>query len=115
MSCLKTWEIKCLKNGDTFKSKVITFPFDITGMTFLMQFRLAKIGLNDNPVAFEWSTADGSFEITDAINGTLLMKEKEIQVDGNFGLYVSDLQKTIDGKNETLFDAKIVIVEDYSR
>lgn len=112
MSCLKTWEIKCLKKGDTFKAKVLTFPFDITGKSFLMQFRKAEIGPNENPVAFEWSTADGTFEISSPT--TLLMKKKLIDVESS--LYISDLQMILaDGDKETLFNAKIVIEEDYSR
>lgn len=114
MSCLKTWEMKCHKKGDTRKANVITIPYDITGMSFLMQFRLAEIGTNDNPVAFEWSTADGSFEITDGPNGKLLMKKQIVEVEQGF--YVSDLQMTLsNGDVETLFNANIRIVEDYSR
>jgi hypothetical protein len=114
MSCLKTWQMKCHKKGDTRKANVITFPFDITGLTFLMQFRKAEIGTNNNPVAFEWSSADDSFEITDATEGKLLMKKQLIDVEQ--GLYVSDLQITRpSGDIETYFNAEISIVEDYSR
>lgn len=114
MSCLKTWDIGCHKNRDTFKAKVITFPFDITDNTFVMQFRKAEIGVNNNPVAFFWSTSDDSFEITDAVNGVLQMKKQVIDVEQ--GLYVSDIQRTLpNGDIETLFDAKIKIVEDISR
>lgn len=116
MSCLKTWEMKCHKKGDVRKANVLTFPFDITGMTFLMQFRLAEIGTNNNPVAFEWSSADDSFEITSATTNEskLLMKKKLIEVEQGF--YVSDLQMTkLNGDTETYFDANIRIVEDYSR
>jgi hypothetical protein len=116
MSCLKTWEMKCHKKGDTRKANVLTFPFDITGMTFLMQFRLSEIGINNNPVAFEWSSADGSFEITEvgAIESKLLMKKQLIEVEQGF--YVSDLQMTQpNGDVETYFNVEISIVEDYSR
>ncbi len=114
MSCLKTWEIKCIKRGDTFKAKFITFPFDITDCTFLMQFRLSTIGINSNIVAFEWSSADDSFIIDDAANGILLMNKKDMDFDPNF--YVSDLQiNRANGDIETLFNAKIEITQDYSR
>lgn len=114
MSCLKTWQMKCLKRGDTLKAKVITIPFDITGCTFLMQFRKATIGANENEVAFEWKSSDDSFEITDAVNGKLLMKKKKIEVD--FSIYDSDFQITYaNGDVETLFNAKIEVKEDYSR
>jgi len=114
MSCLKTWDMNCVKKGDTRKSNLITLPYDITGMTFLMQFRKAEIGTNNNPVAFEWSTADGSFVISDALNGKLLMNKKVIQAEQ--GLYVSDFQQTkANGDIETLYDAKIKIIEDISR
>lgn len=114
MSCLKTWEMKCIKRGDTFKAKFITFPFDITGCTFLMQFRLSTIGVNSNVVAFEWSSADSSFTIDDAPNGVLKMNKKVMDFAPNF--YVSDLQITrANGDIETLFNAKQEITEDYSR
>lgn len=116
MSCLKTWEMKCHKKGDTRRANVLTFPFDITGFTFLMQFRLSEIGTNDNPVAFSWSSADDSFEITSATTteSKLLMNKKLIEVEQGF--YVSDLQITHpNGDIETYFDANITIVEDYSR
>jgi hypothetical protein len=114
MSCLDTWKMKCHKKGDTRKANVITFPFDITGMTFLMQFRKAEIGSNNNPVSFGWSSADDSFEITDAAEGRLLMKKKIIEVQQ--GVYISDLQITrSNGDIETYFNAEISIVEDYSR
>lgn len=114
MSCLKTWEIKCYTNGDTFKDKVITLPFDITDCSFLMQFRKSEIAVNDNPVAFEWSTNDNTFEITDAENGVLLMKKRII--DSDVGMYDSDFQITYpNGDIETLFKAKLLINQDISR
>jgi hypothetical protein len=108
MSCLKTWEMKCIKRGDTFKAKTITFPFNITGCTFLMQFRKSEIGVNTNDVAFEWKSSDNSFQITNAANGVLLMNKKVMNFEPNF--YVSDLQITRANNDiETLFNAKIEI------
>lgn len=115
MSCLNHWEMKCHVNGDTFKAKLITIPYDITGCEFLMQFKLKKIGINDNPVAFEWKMSDGSFEITDAVNGKLLMKKKNIDV-SEFGDYISDFQITrANGDVETEFYATMPINQDISR
>jgi len=114
MSCLHNWNIKCLKKGDTFKEKLITFPFSITGCTFLMQFRKDATGPNTNPVAFEWKSEDDSFEIDGADDKILIMKKKDIDVEPF--AYVSDFQITYpNGDVETLFNAKIEIVEDYSR
>jgi hypothetical protein len=114
MSCLKTWEMKCIKRGDTFKAKTITFPFNITGCTFLMQFRKSEIGVNTNDVAFEWKSSDNSFQITNAANGVLLMNKKVMNFEPNF--YVSDLQITRANNDiETLFNAKIEITQDISR
>lgn len=114
MSCLKTWEMKCIKRGNTFKAKFLTFPFDITDCTFLMQFRLSTIGINSNAVAFSWSSSDNSFEIFDAPNGKLLMDKKDMDFEPNF--YVSDLQVTrANGDIETFFNAKIEITQDFSR
>jgi hypothetical protein len=107
MSCLKTWEMKCIKRGDTFKAKTITFPFN-------MQFRKNEIGVNTNDVAFEWKSSDNSFQITDAANGVLLMNKKVMNFEPNF--YVSDLQITRANNDiETLFNAKIEITQDISR
>jgi len=120
MACIPTWNIKDHFSGDTFKAKILTLqlddetPIDITGCTFLMQFRKEKIGVNDNPVAFEWSSEDDSFEITDAENGKLQMNKKVITAD--FGNYVSDLQMTLaNGDIQTLFSAKMKIIQDISR
>lgn len=114
MSCLKTWEIRCIKRGDTFKAKRITLPFDITDCTFLMQFRKIAIGVNPNEVAFEWSSADNSFIIDDAPNGVLIMNKKVIDVEPSS--YVSDFQITrANGDIETLYNAIIPIIEDFSR
>jgi len=64
--------------------------------------------------SFEWSSADGSFEITDATEGKLLMKKQLIDVEE--GLYFSDLQMTRPNTDvETYCNAEISIVEDYSR
>jgi len=114
MACIQTWTMKDHFSGDTFKDKIFTFPFDITGCTFLMQFRKAKVGVNDNLVSFEWKSSDGSFEITDAENGKLLMKKQVVTAE--FGLYVSDLQMTkLNGDIETLFNAKLNVIQDISR
>lgn len=114
MSCLKTWEMKCIKRGDTFKAKTITLPFDITGCTFLMQFRKSEIGVNNNEVAFEWKSSDNSFQISDSANGVVLMNKKVMSFAPNF--YVSDFQITREnGDIETLFNAKIEITQDISR
>lgn len=79
-----------------------------------MQFRKSEIAVNDNPVAFQWSTADGTFEITDAVNGVLLMNKKVINVE--FGMYDSDFEITYqNGDVETLFKAKLLINQDISR
>jgi hypothetical protein len=114
MSCLKTWDIGCNKKGDTFKAILFEIPFSIVGCSFLMQFKKAKIGINDNEVAFQWSTSDGTFIITDGVNGKLQMNKQIINVDVDN--YISDLQMTKpNGDIQTLFNAKIQIVEDYSR
>jgi hypothetical protein len=112
MSCLPNWNIHCLTANDTFKAKILTIPFDITGCTFLMQFRVFKNGINNNPVAFEWKSLDDSFEITGT--NTLLMHKKDIEVEQN--IYVSDFQVTrLNGDIETLFTAKLEITQDISR
>jgi hypothetical protein len=115
MSCLNHWEMKCHVNGDTIKAKLITIPYDITGFDFLMQFRKKVIGVNENPVAFEWSTTDDSFEITDAVNGKILMNKKNIRIT-ELGEYVADFQMIRANNDvETKFSASMVIIQDISR
>jgi hypothetical protein len=118
-TCSQIWEMKDHFSGDTFKEKIITLkndddtPIDITDCTFLFQFRKAKIGLNDNPVSFFWSSSDDSIEIVDAENGELKLNKKIISVDPTD--YVSDFQITYaNGDVETLFSAKIRVIQSIS-
>lgn len=114
MSCLKTWDLKCIKRGDTLKEKILTFPFDINGCTFLMQFRKYDFQVNDNPVVFEWKSEDDSFEIIDSVLMKLNMEKKIMEFEPD--KYISDFQITYpNGDVETLFEATLIITKDYSR
>lgn len=114
MSCLKLWKLKCIKQRDTMKAKVLTFPFDITGCTFLMQFRKYNFEVNDNPVVFEWTSDDDSFLITDLVLMKVTMEKKPMDFPPD--KYISDFQITYpNGDVETLFDAELIITQDYSR
>lgn len=117
--CNQLWQMKDHVSGDTFKEKIITLkndndtPIDITDCTFLFEFRKAKIGLNDNPVSFFWSSSDNSIEIVDAENGQLKLNKQNISVDPSD--YVSDFQITYANEDvETLFNAKIRVIQSIS-
>lgn len=114
MSCIKTGVLRCFVNNDTYKAKVITFPFDITDYEFLVQFRKDVIGVNENPVAFEWSTQVGDITVIDALEGKIQLGKKVISVD--LGFYVGDVQAIKpNGDVETLFRLKQEVIQDYSR
>jgi len=102
----------CHFKGDTFDAVLLTFPFDITGFGFLMQFR-ENIASTTTPL-YQWSTEDDSFEIIDAVNGKLLMNKRIIDVKP--ATYYSDLQITYpNGDIKTGFKAKQVIIQDSSK
>ena len=99
------WNIKPHIKGDTFNSRKITFPFDITYCRIDMQFRKQP---NDT-IVFEWSTEDDTFEklsSTEIIMKSRILNEK---VD----IYYSDLQVTFqDGTVYTYFKANLQILQD---
>lgn len=114
MSCLQLAELKCFVNGDTYKAKLITLPFDVTDYEFLVQFRKNKIGENDNPVAFEWSTSDNTIEFIDAENGQIRLNKRVLTTE--IGVYIGDFQMTKpNGDIETLFRFKQEVIQDISR
>lgn len=115
MSCINTTDLKCFVNNDTYKAKLITLPFDVTDHSFLVQFRKQTIGENNNPVAFEWSTADNTIEFVDAENGEIkLLKKEALSVE--IGTYIGDFQMTKpNGDIETLFRLRQEVIQDISR
>lgn len=120
--CVDVWEMKCLKRGDTTKEKLIGIAYDITDCTFLMQFKKAKVGLNDNIFEFDWSSLKNNIVRSEADDYTengvdyMVIKILPQKIDVEPGLYVSDLEMTLaDGTTvNTLFDVNLKIVEDYS-
>jgi len=93
--------------GDTFKSREITFGFDLTGAKIDMQFKSIKGGR----VVFTWSTTEDSISITDAINGVVLMKTRVLGYRKDS--YIYDLQITnSNGDVRTYFGGKINITQD---
>lgn len=60
-------------------------PTDLTDCQIKAQFKLKK----DGPVAFEFTTANGSIILTDAENGMIEFAERDIDVPA--GVYQSDL------------------------
>jgi hypothetical protein len=102
---IKTWTIRPHIKGDTFNSRKITFPFDITDCRIDMQFRKQA---NDK-IEFAWSTEDDTFE---KISSTEVIM-KSVKLNNNASFYYSDLQ--IIFLNETVytyFKAQIHILQD---
>lgn len=101
---IPNWTIPPHIKGDTFNSRKITFPFDITDCRIDMQFKMG----GGSPI-FQWSTEDNTFE---KINANEVIMNSVIL---NFrpGGYVSDLQVTfLDGTVYTYFTAKLQIIQD---
>lgn len=105
MATIPTWNIKTHIKGNTFNSRKITFPFDITNCRIDMQFRKQA---NDT-IAFAWSTEDDTF---DKISATeITMKARILDVPD--GIYISDLQVIFSPTDIlTYFKARIEIEQD---
>ena len=103
---LQTWVIKPHIKGDTFNSRKITIPFDITDSRIDMQFRLNGTGTS---IFEEWSTENLTFEKISA--NEVIMKSRIInQKAGN---YASDLQVTFEDRTVyTYFKASLQILQD---
>lgn len=105
---IPTWTIQPHIKGDTFNSRQITFPFDITDCLIEMQFRESPNG----DVMFKWSTEDSTFEKISATE--IVMKSKIL--DYGPRTYQSDLQVTfLDGTVYTYFKANLQIIQDFTK
>lgn len=102
---IQTWVIKPHIKGDTFNSRKITFPFDITNCIIEMQFKVTvRAG-----VSFAWSTEDDTFE---KISSTEVIMKSRI-LDFSVSGYISDLQVTFeDGTVYTYLRANLQIIQD---
>ena len=93
--------------GDTFLTKNINFGFDVTGAEITLEF---KTQVNTR-VAFFWSTTDDSISIVDAINGSVNMNSKNIDVTA--ATYMYDCQINFaNGRVKTYFKGTLTIVQD---
>jgi hypothetical protein len=91
--------------GDTFNSRKITFPFDISNCQIKMEFKY-KIG---NKVAFFWSTEDDSF--TNLSPNEIVMTSRILDEIPN--IYVYDLQIIFPGgETKTYFGGTMKIIQD---
>lgn len=105
---IPVWKIKPHIKGDTFTSRKITFPFDITTCGIDMQFRQVA----NSRVYFFWSTENDTFE---KINTTQIIMKSRI-LDEQQGVYVSDLQITFaDGTVKTYLNATLQMITDITR
>ena len=103
---IQTWTIKPHIKGDTFNSRKITFPFEITDCRIDMQFRLNGTGTS---IFEEWSTENLTFE---KISATEVIMKSRI-INQKVGTYTSDLQVTFeDGTVYTYFKASLQILQD---
>lgn len=102
---VQTWTINPHIKGDTFNSRKITFPFDITNCEIKMQFRQQELGSS----FFEWDTENETFEKISATE--IIMKGRIL----NFSpyTYISDLQVIFhDSTVVTYFKANLKITQD---
>ena len=67
------WTIKPHTKGTTFRSKKITFPFEISNYEIKIPFRISQSSVN--PI-FQWDTSDGSIEKISATE--IVIKERII-------------------------------------
>ena len=105
---IPTWTIKPHIKGDTFNSRKITFPFDITDCLIEMQFRQNAV----SRVIFNWTTENNTFE---KISSTEIIMKSRI-LDFGVSNYVSDLQVTfLDGTVYTYFKANLQILQDITQ
>jgi len=105
---LQVWKIKPHIKGDTFSSRQITFPFDITACKIEMQFR----EIANSRLMFFWSTTNNTFE---KINANQIIMKSRI-LDDKVASYISDLQVIYpDGTVQTYFNATIQIISDITR
>jgi hypothetical protein len=102
---IQTWAIKPHIKGDTFNSRKITFPFDITDCRIDMQFKVTvRAG-----ISFAWSTEDNTFE---KISSTEVIMKSRILGEAVSG-YISDLQVSFeDGTIYTYLRANLQILQD---
>jgi len=104
---MTTYNFPNHRKGDTFRARQIDFAFDITDAIIKMQFRLPGA----SSLAFEWSTVDDSFLVTDATAGLVIMSKKIL--DFKPAVYVYDLQITDStGDVTTYFEGSILITQD---
>ena len=108
---IPTWNIKKgtsdfdFIKGDTFNSREITFPFDITNVKIQMQFKLKA----NTQTIFLWSTENNTFE---KISATKVIMKSRI-LDFPVNNYVSDMQLTFaNGVVNTTLRANLKIVQD---
>lgn len=93
--------------GDTFKSREITLGFDVTDAEIKMQFKLP----GSIQAAFEWSTVDDSFVVTNAATGVLTMNSKDLDLKPS--TYVYDFQVKDSNDNiKTYFKGALTIEQD---
>ena len=108
---IQTWNIKKgtgdydFIKGDTFRSREITFPFDITNVKIEMQFKLKA----NTQTIFFWSTENNTFEKISTTK--VIMKSRPLDFPAN--TYISDMQLTFaNGVVDTAMKVIFKIVQD---
>jgi hypothetical protein len=91
--------------GDTFKSRLITLGFDITGGSVKMEFKAT----GDSLKTFEFSTLDGTIIITNYLIGEIQLQSRQINNRiGNYNYTFKLTNSNLDVK--TYFKGSIKIV-----
>jgi hypothetical protein len=94
------------RQGDTFRGRTYTFPFDITGMSAVCDF---KVKIN-GPVMFSYRTSDNTI-IKDIENRELIFTERLF--DYPEGIYIYEVVLTLaDGSVASIPRDKLVIFQD---
>lgn len=109
-------KLNTIKKGCYFDPVVIKFknengtPLNITGDTFILDFKLPSCGNSSNAnAAFSFSTADGSVTIVNALNGEIMLMGRTM----NYlqAKYFGNLKKTnYLGQTKPTLDFEIEIV-----
>jgi hypothetical protein len=98
------------RKGDTWNGRRYKFPFDLTGVSILCQFKKEPNGV----AVFEYNTNDQSIFINNAIDGEIIFNKRKM--DYPVGDYFYDLELTFpNGDVRTYGESKLVIFQDISR
>lgn len=98
------------RKGDTYNGRKITFPFDMTGVNVLIQFKESL----SSTLTFEYKTEDGTITVPNPINGEIFLMPRIMEYPAN--TYNYDIQLTFtNGSVKSYAQDKLIIFTDVSR